>query len=52
MIELLRVTCEARDSSPLPVDAQAIDAIRAEIQRLSEAWSVPPVGGTLTLRCD
>ena len=50
MIDLYRVTCEARDCPPLPLDALAIDAIRAEMQALSEAWSATPIGGTLTLR--
>jgi hypothetical protein len=49
MIDLYRVTCEARDCPPLPLDAQAIDAIRAEMRRLGEAWSATPTGGTLTL---
>lgn len=50
MIDLYRVTCEARDCPPLPVDAQAIDAVRAEMLTLGEAWSATPIGGTLTLR--
>jgi hypothetical protein len=50
MTALYRITCEARACPPLPVDAQAIDAIRAEMRTLSEAWSATPVGGTLTLR--
>ena len=50
MIDLYRVTCEARDCPPLPIDARAIDAIRAEMQRLAGAWSAAPIGGTLTLR--
>jgi hypothetical protein len=50
MTDLYRITCEARACPPLPVDAQAIDAIRAEMRRLGEAWSATPVGGTLTLR--
>lgn len=50
MIDLYRVTCEARDCPPWPVDAPAIEAIRAEMRRLGEAWSATPVGGTLTLR--
>jgi hypothetical protein len=50
MIDLYRVTCEARDCPMLAIDAAAIDAIRAELGRLTEAWSATPVGGTLTLR--
>jgi hypothetical protein len=50
MIDLYRVTCEARACPPLPLDAEAIDAIRAEIGRLGETWSATPIGGTLSLR--
>ena len=50
MIDLYRITCEARGCPPLPVDSAAIDAIRAEMRRLDAAWSATPVGGTLTLR--
>jgi hypothetical protein len=50
MIDLYRITCDARDCPPLPVDAPAIDAIRAEMRRLGAAWGATPIGGTLTLR--
>jgi hypothetical protein len=49
VIDLYRVTCEARNCPTLPVDAGAIDAIRARIAELTEAWAAVPVGGALEL---
>ncbi len=50
MIDLYRLTCEARLCPALPLDAATIEAIRAEMRTLGEAWSATPIGGTLTLR--
>ena len=49
VIDLYRVTCEARNCPMLAVDAAAIDAIRARIAELTEAWNAIPVGGAMTL---
>lgn len=49
MIDLYRVTCEARGSILLPLDAAAVDAIRARVAELTAQWAAVPVGGTLTL---
>jgi len=49
VIDLYRVTCEARACPMLPVDAAAIDAIRARIAALTAEWEQVPVGGTLAL---
>jgi hypothetical protein len=49
VIDLYRITCEARSCPMLPVDAGAIDAVRGRIGELTEAWEAVPVGGTLTL---
>ncbi|MES2444796.1 MAG: hypothetical protein V4574_18390 [Pseudomonadota bacterium] len=49
VIDLYRVTCEARNCPMLPVDAAAIDAIRVRIAALTEAWAAVPVGGAMTL---
>ena len=49
VLDLYRVTCEARDCAMLPVDAAAIDAIRARIAELTEAWDAVPVGGAIKL---
>jgi len=49
VLDLYRVTCEARACPMLPVDAAAIDAIRERIAELTVAWNSVPVGGTLAL---
>jgi hypothetical protein len=49
VIDLYRTTCEARTCPMLPVDTQAIDAIRARIAGLTEAWHAVPVGGAMVL---
>lgn len=50
MIDLYRVTCEARTCPALTIDAGAIEAIRHRLAELSLAWDTMPVGGTLMLR--
>lgn len=52
MIDLYRVTCAARACPPLPLDTASIEAIRAGLRRLTEAWAAVPVMGTLTLRLE
>ena len=52
MIDLYRVTCEARGCPMLPLDAGTIEAIRQELGRLTADWNAVPVGGALTLRLD
>lgn len=52
MIDLYRVTCEARACPMLPIDAATVDGIRARIAELEAQWAAVPVGGTLTLRLD
>lgn len=52
MIDLYRVTCEARACPMLPIDAAVIDIIRARIADLEMQWAAVPVGGALTLRLD
>ena len=49
MIDLYRVTCEARGCPMLPVDQTAIVAVRERIAALTEAWTGVPVGGALEL---
>lgn len=49
VIDLYRVTCEARECPMLPVDPQAIDAIRARIAELTREWEAVPVGGVMEL---
>ena len=49
VLDLYSVTCEARECPMLPVDTQAIDAIRARIAELTREWDAVPVGGAMTL---
>jgi hypothetical protein len=49
VIDLYRVTCEARGCPMLPVDDAAIEAIRARIAELTQGWERMPVGGAMTL---
>jgi hypothetical protein len=49
MIALYHLTCEARGHAGVPVDAAAIDAIRALVADLDMRWRAVPVGGTLAL---
>ena len=49
IIELYRVTCDARDCPPLPVDETSIDVVRAAIAELTRRWDAIPVGGSLEL---
>lgn len=49
MIDLYRVTCDARECPMLPVADADIAAVRTEIARLTQAWEQVPVGGTLEL---
>lgn len=49
MIDMYRVTCIARACPSLPIDANAIEAVRSAIEELSERWQSVPVGGALQL---
>lgn len=49
MIELYRLTCDARNCAPLPVDAATILAIRARIADLTGQWAAVAPGDSLTL---
>jgi hypothetical protein len=49
VIDLYRITCEARDCPMLDVDETTIDAIRELIADLTRQWDAVPVGGVLTL---
>jgi hypothetical protein len=50
VIDLFRTTCAARGDQPLEIDEEAIVAIRAEIDRLADAWAAVPVRGRMTLQ--
>ncbi|MEI9932106.1 MAG: hypothetical protein WDM89_16580 [Rhizomicrobium sp.] len=49
LIDMYRVTCDARAVEPYPVTEADIAALREEMARLSALWSATPAGGTLAL---
>jgi hypothetical protein len=52
LIDMYRVTCNARGVNPFKVDATDIAAIRAEMRRLERMWDATPPGATLALSFD
>jgi hypothetical protein len=52
LIDLYRVTCEARGCPMLAVDAVAIEMIRARLAELTRDWNAVAVGGKMTLGFD
>jgi hypothetical protein len=50
MIDMYRVTCDARDVEPYPVTGEHIAAIRTEMERLTALWNATEPGASLTLR--
>ena len=49
LIDMYRVTCEARGVAPYSVSEADILAIRTEMARLDRLWKDTPAGGALTL---
>jgi hypothetical protein len=49
ILDMYRVTCSARECPALPLDEDAVQAVRSEIASLSIRWQSVPVGGTLHL---
>ena len=49
VVEMFLTTCAARGDEPFPLDVAAVTAIRAEIDRLAEAWAAVPARGRLEL---
>ena len=49
MIDMYRVTCLARECPALPIDQNAIEAVRLAIANLSVRWQTIPVGGAMHL---
>jgi hypothetical protein len=49
LIALYRLSCEARGHAALPVTADDISAIRAEMADLAARWAAVPLHGTLEL---
>lgn len=52
LIDLYRVTCEARSCPMLPADADAIEEIRRTMAVLTTDWTAVPVGGVMELAFD
>ncbi len=50
MIDMYRVTCDARGVTPFPIVESDIAALRAEMARLDALWRKIEPGETLTLR--
>lgn len=49
LIDMYRVTCDARSVEPYPVTEADIEALREEMARLSQLWAMTPAGSTLAL---
>jgi hypothetical protein len=49
MIDMYRVTCDARGVAPYPVSEADIAALRDEMKCLGKLWADVPLGGTLAL---
>jgi hypothetical protein len=50
MIDLYRVTCQARECPMLEVSAADIDAVRQRMAELTVQWEAVPVGGQMRLQ--
>lgn len=50
LLDLYRVTCNARECAPLPVRPDDVESVRLRLLQLSERWRAVPVGEALTLR--
>ncbi|MBV8976437.1 MAG: hypothetical protein JO261_03010 [Alphaproteobacteria bacterium] len=49
LIDMYKVTCEARGVEAYPLAERDIAALREEMTRLSKLWAATPLGGTLAL---
>jgi hypothetical protein len=52
LLDMYRVTCDARAVASYPVTESDILAIRTEMARLDQLWNDTPIGGVLTLSFD
>jgi hypothetical protein len=52
MIDLYRVTCDARACPMLAITPQDVDAVHEAMQQLTKQWADVPPLGALTLRFD
>ncbi|MFD1612919.1 hypothetical protein ACFSCW_14030 [Sphingomonas tabacisoli] len=49
LLDLYRMTCEARGHASIAVEPASIDAIKDEMTRLQLEWDEVPAGGTMEL---
>ena len=49
MIDMYRVTCQARECEALHLNETVVQAVRVAISALSARWHALPVGGALHL---
>jgi hypothetical protein len=49
IIDMYRVTCDARECPALAVDAASIEGVRETISELTQRWDAVPIGGSLKL---
>jgi hypothetical protein len=49
MIDMYRVTCDARGVAPYAITERDIAALREEMKRLEKLWAATPLCGTLAL---
>jgi hypothetical protein len=49
IMEMYRVTCDARACPLLPLDEASIEGVRTAIAELTHRWEAVPVGGSLRL---
>jgi hypothetical protein len=49
IIDMYRVTCQARACPALPLDEAVVDTVRTQLSVLSTRWAAIAVGGTLQL---
>jgi len=50
LLDLYRVTCEARECPMLPVRAEDIVAVRAKLLELDAQWQALAIGGSMRLQ--
>jgi hypothetical protein len=52
IIDMYQVTCSARQSVPLKISADDIEAVRSRILELTVLWEAVPVGESLALQLE
>jgi len=52
MLDMYQVTCSARQSDPLKINTDDIEAVRSRILELTALWEAVPVGKSLALQLE